>query len=329
MARMITRQEAANLLDVSPQTISNWVDKGILNSHNSCDGRNTMLIDRKSIEQYFDSLQDLAFMEKRVVIQKKKIAEESAALENKLKEMISTKHLFGNGISQFFLRDIFSCVINVADDLLNDRECQIINELLLGWTLNDIASKYYLSTSRIQQIVNKAIRKISTMKSWPKYHTEYKATIAENKRLIVLLESQQSRINQLESMLNINSSKESGVKSAVPGYTKLELAQLLSRRMVDENLSVRSFNCLKAADIDTVRDLICCNKTDLLKFRNFGKKSLAEIEDYLDKLHLSFGMDLDRLIDEEVEGLLEYIKDKKEQKNKVDNYDTSRYNFNN
>ena len=309
MARMITRQEAANLLDVSAQTISNWVEKGILNSHNSCDGRNTMLIDRQSIEQYFDTLQDLAFMEKRIAVQKKKLSEESAALENDLKEMASTKHLFGNGISQFFLRDVFTCVAEVAgEELLTDREYQILHDLLNGRKLDDIAEKYYLTTSRIQQIVNKAVHKIATMKSWPKSHKEYKNTMAENARLIILLENQQAHIKHLEAMLNINNTDGSGGESAVPGYTKLELAQLLGRKLVDENLTVRSLNCLKAADIETVSDLVRYSKTDLLKFRNFGKKSLAELDDYLDNLHLSFGMDIDRLVDAEVEVFLEDLK---------------------
>ena len=77
MARMINRQEAATLLNVSAQTISNWVERGVLNGHFSCDGRKTMFIDRKSIEQYFDSLKDLSSMEKRIALQKKTLEEEN------------------------------------------------------------------------------------------------------------------------------------------------------------------------------------------------------------------------------------------------------------
>ena len=104
MARMISRQEAADLLNVSGQTISNWVEKGVLNGHYSCDGRKTMLIDRKSIEKYFDTLEDLAFMEKRIAFQKKTLKEESDALENSLKDMTKAKYLFGKGIPEFYLR---------------------------------------------------------------------------------------------------------------------------------------------------------------------------------------------------------------------------------
>ena len=72
----------------------------------------------------------------------------------------------------------------------------------------------------------------------------------------------------------------------------LHMRQLLKTRLVDMNLSVRALNCLKAADVETLGDLVQYNKTDLLKFRNFGKKSLTELDDLLESLNLSFGTDI-------------------------------------
>ena len=74
----------------------------------------------------------------------------------------------------------------------------------------------------------------------------------------------------------------------------LRLRQLLKTRLVDMNLSVRAHNCLKAADVETVGDLVQFNKNDLLKFRNFGKKSLTELDDLLESLNLSFGTDISK-----------------------------------
>ena len=74
----------------------------------------------------------------------------------------------------------------------------------------------------------------------------------------------------------------------------LHMRQLLKTRLVDMNLSVRALNCLKAADVDTLGDLVQYNKTDLLKFRNFGKKSLSELDDLLESLNLSFGTDISK-----------------------------------
>ena len=74
----------------------------------------------------------------------------------------------------------------------------------------------------------------------------------------------------------------------------LHMRQLLKTKLTDSslNLSVRALNCLKAADVETLGDLVQYNKTDLLKFRNFGKKSLSELDDLLESLNLSFGTDI-------------------------------------
>src|SRR5574344_1764816 len=74
----------------------------------------------------------------------------------------------------------------------------------------------------------------------------------------------------------------------------LHMRQLLKTKLVDMNLSVRALNCLKAADVETLGDLVQFNKTDLLKFRNFGKKSLSELDDLLESLNLSFGTDISK-----------------------------------
>lgn len=74
----------------------------------------------------------------------------------------------------------------------------------------------------------------------------------------------------------------------------LHMRQLLKTRLTDLELSVRALNCLKAADVDTLGQLVSYHRHDLLKFRNFGKKSLTELDDKLESLNLSFGMDISK-----------------------------------
>ena len=74
--------------------------------------------------------------------------------------------------------------------------------------------------------------------------------------------------------------------------TSLHMRQLLKTKLVDMDLSVRALNCLKAADVETLGDLVSFNKNDLLKFRNFGKKSLTELDDLVDNKGLTFGMNV-------------------------------------
>jgi DNA-directed RNA polymerase subunit alpha len=76
--------------------------------------------------------------------------------------------------------------------------------------------------------------------------------------------------------------------------TSLHMRQLLKTKLVDMDLSVRALNCLKAADVETLADLVSLNKHDLLKFRNFGKKSLTELDELIKSKNLSFGMNLSK-----------------------------------
>ena len=74
----------------------------------------------------------------------------------------------------------------------------------------------------------------------------------------------------------------------------LHMRQLLKTKLIDMDLSVRALNCLKAAEVDTLGDLVSFNKNDLMKFRNFGKKSLTELEELVNVKGLNFGMDLSK-----------------------------------
>lgn len=74
----------------------------------------------------------------------------------------------------------------------------------------------------------------------------------------------------------------------------LRIRQLLKKKLVDMDLSVRALNCLKSADVLTLGDLVSYQKEDLLKFRNFGKKSLSELEILLDNNNLDFGLDTNK-----------------------------------
>lgn len=74
----------------------------------------------------------------------------------------------------------------------------------------------------------------------------------------------------------------------------LKMRQLLNSRLVDMDLSVRALNCLKAAEVETLGQLVTYHRSDLLKFRNFGKKSLTELDELLEKNNLAFGMDISK-----------------------------------
>ena len=94
-------------------------------------------------------------------------------------------------------------------------------------------------------------------------------------------------------------SAEAGEPEAVD-EEMLHMRKLLKTALHDMDLSVRAYNCLKAADVRTLGDLVSLEISDMMKFRNFGKKSLAELEQLVADKQLTFGMDLARYkLDEE------------------------------
>ncbi len=94
---------------------------------------------------------------------------------------------------------------------------------------------------------------------------------------------------------------EEEIKKQTPAADEKEaqMRQLLKTKLVDLDLSVRALNCLKAADVETLGELVAFNKNDLLKFRNFGKKSLAELEELLASKGLQFGMNVSKYLDKD------------------------------
>ena len=72
------------------------------------------------------------------------------------------------------------------------------------------------------------------------------------------------------------------------------MRQLLNQRLADMDLSVRAQNCLNTAEVETLGDLVKFHRADLLKFRNFGKKSLSELDELLERNGLAFGMDISK-----------------------------------
>ena len=293
MARLLSRDEAALLLDVTPQTISNWVEKGLLKGHFV---DRLLKIDKATIEKYFDTLSDLAFIEKRIFAAKRDLQLAEKELEKNLDDTRSAIHLLGKGVPAHLLNEIFSAIIEASgDDVLKEREKTILTMLLEGKDVEFVAEEYGLTRSRIMQIVSKAVRKLATVKTFSELRREYKQLVFDNANFQNVIEALQNRIKKLERINNIDTAPVSEYDYLL-GDKGGTFTAMMNTPVYDLDISVRSLNCLKGADVDTLYDLVKCNKTDLMKFRNFGKKSLTELEDLLESLHLHFGMDVDAII---------------------------------
>ncbi len=293
MARLLSRDEAALLLDVTPQTISNWVEKGVLKGHFV---DRLLKIDKATIEKYFDTLSDLAFIEKRIFAAKRDLQLAEKELEKNLDDTRSAIHLLGKGVPAHLINEIFSVIIEASgDDVLKEREKTILTMLLEGKDVEFVAEEYGLTRSRIMQIVSHAVRKLATVKTFSELRREYKQLVFDNTNFQNVIEALQNRVKKLERINNIDTAPVSEYDYLL-GDKGGTFTAMMNTPVYDLGISVRSLNCLKGADVDTLYDLVKCNKTDLMKFRNFGKKSLTELEDLLESLHLHFGMDVDAII---------------------------------
>ena len=164
----------------------------------------------------------------------------------------------------------------------NRSENDVVNQIAIDSIFTPIRNvKYTIENFRVEQKTDyeKLIIEITTDGS-----IQPKEALKEAARILIhhfmLFSDEKIHLEPVASEVNEEFDEES-----------LHMRQQLKTKLADMNLSVRALNCLKAADIETLGDLIKYQKSDLLKFRNFGKKSLTELDDLLDHLNLTFGMD--------------------------------------
>lgn len=269
MTRMISRQEAAGLLNCHPQTISNWVEKGVIKGHKV---GSFLMVDRNSIEQYFDSLKDLADMEQKIVDMKNELKERAEEMKATLNEAC------GFTLPSDRRREIFRenqmTLIKLFEGTLKDREREMLKRITMGQKLEDIAAFFGITTIRVLQIGAKAAAKISNV-------ADIKQIVDENKNLKRENEQLTRQVADLSNRLE--------------GYERNRIikSSIFQQRIIDLHLSTRTVNALISLDCETIGDVVQLEKSYLMKARNFGKKSFDELDYYITEHGLHWGMRLD------------------------------------
>lgn len=293
MARFISRQQAARLLDVTDQTVSNWISKGVIVSRMV--GSQTM-IDRTSIEKYFDTLTDLSSISDSISEERSRLEKEKAQLDDALSDYLSSRRLIGQDIPPGLFYGVFRSLLSVASETrLPCRSAAILSHLLQGRGIETVSKEFGLSRERILQIVNRACFSISEMEDYDSLYESCRQKEHDLDDARRIIDSQKSRIAELEKTLEHGKSARSEISVRcrnLLGPDGGEITKLLSTRIVDMKLTTRSLNCLRAADIKTLGQLVSYKRSDLLKIRNFGRKSFDELEGLIESLGLSWGMDV-------------------------------------
>lgn len=284
MARLITRKEAAELLDCEPQTITNWVEKGAINGHKV---GNILMVDRESIEHYFDDFKALADMATKIADLKteyKNIIKDQEALLDEAR---------GSSLTSQRAKEVFKMnqltLISLSEGYLKDRESGILTEIVKGVKLEDIGNAFGLTRERVMQIATKAANKLASIEDLKQIRDENKTLKEENNRL--------SKDNNL---LKKYITDQRITIDAYENSDKLH-STIFEKRLIDLNLTVRTQNGLKSLNCDTLGDVVKLDISMLMKARNFGKKSLTEIDEFIKRLGLHWGMNPEKMSVEELE----------------------------
>jgi DNA-directed RNA polymerase subunit alpha len=167
----------------------------------------------------------------------------------------------------------------------NRKDTDVVNQIAIDSIFTPIRNvKYTIENFRVEQKTDyeKLILEISTDGS-----IHPKEALKEAARILIhhfmLFSDEKIHLETVHSESNEEFDEDA-----------LHMRQLLKTKLADMNLSVRALNCLKAADVETLGELVKYQRNDLLKFRNFGKKSLTELDELLKNLKLDFGMDISK-----------------------------------
>lgn len=165
-------------------------------------------------------------------------------------------------------------------DFLTHREFDVIQNVLINKTsFSELSEKYGLTHARIRLIFDKALRRLRYKK-----HREVGIRELQSQYDNLRYEVDMLRLKRMSLAKKINL-QELGNVEVVPNY------EILDRKMYEFDLSVRALNCLRSADIECMYELVRFERSYLLSCRNFGKKSIEEIDEILKQHKLSFGMD--------------------------------------
>ena len=189
-------------------------------------------------------------------------------------------------------------------ELIDERQCKVLKMMIDGDSLEEVANYYNLTRERIRQIFEKACRKIRRVEcikgKLDSIHA-LKLELLDTKRLLNAAVEKLSLHEQVEHSLSEEHEREELIKEFERSD---ELVNILNTSIIDL-VSNRALNCLKFVGVETLGDLVQLKETEMLRYRNFGKKSLNELKELLEKYGLSFDMNIKEIYNDR---LIKFIK---------------------
>ena len=280
MAR-ITRKKAAEILGLSRQTISNYIEQGLIGS---CVGEHGILyVNSEDVEKYAKKYKMLAANEKMIDDKLKEVEAHKRAINVELTELrnraTANGKLAANAVCMLF------SVINAMSHLgitpkLGYRQYQILKDIINGMTYDELSIKYGLSATRIRQIV------VMICNSLTDNEDTAIAEIDTNQYLRNVIDGLKKKLKAVQTSYD----EYRRAKGEVPISDAILPPLILGKDVNDCGFPVRILNMFKWCDIYTVGDLLrkFHGKSDLDKIRNIGTKSVCIILDFIEENNLSF-----------------------------------------
>lgn len=252
--RLISRKEAAEFLKCSQQTISNWVSNGHLKGHN-IDGR--VFVDANTLDTLVDNVNDIENSKTKISELRNQLKEE----QKKLEEELAVKReelLLCKSVLSLLTRSTVSSLVSTYKSLLGEMEADVIKSVLCLGDIESVAQKYDIDEVHVLHLFERGCKRLRYV-NFDKMKEE--------------LSFFKQRVDELE---NENKNLRNGI--VVETNTRNEF---FDEKISNCDLSVRAINQLRRMNVKKVEDLVLLNRTDLLRQRNMGKKTVSEIEDFL------------------------------------------------
>lgn len=278
----VSRREAAELLSMSGQTVSNYVDAGLLSAR-KC-GRFLYLC-REEIMELIPTAKSTAAAEKELVRAEKEYRQKVEEYDKAIRQLTIDSR-FRDDVSTKFTREILPGIIAcfTTKELFDDnnvtgkRLVDVCVDYFSGMHIPDIAAKYKLSREGARQILKKGIRRISSIGTYPeliKTIRDLQREVAAQKDIIMSLKNQNAEVKALAGIRQNNANTR-------------QKESILNKSVYDLNLSVRAQNCCRSAGIATIRGLCQYTLDEIKSMRLVGAKTADELNDMLKSYGLSF-----------------------------------------
>lgn len=283
--KLLTVNEAADMIGVNRQTIINYVNKGLFKRAGNSAKTNIYLY-ADEVEAVIGEAREIEEIKERINSLKSVLEDQ----EHRLKMKLSSLHLKNKSYG-FIIGETKNFIRKFAEAVLTEREATVVSMMFSGSDLDEISRKIGLSVSQTRIVINKIRSRMRYMAGYVvDLQTKYNELNTRVSRLMKELEIQQSPVidMQKDEVCHKEVYVPEGVKQMDEHMSKVLDIHINNIK----SLSVRAINVLKRVNCDTVYDITRLYREDLLKMWNCGIRTVREIEDLLESVNLDFGMDI-------------------------------------